>query len=75
MVSFEPSTSSDRSISWSADGFLDETIVTVVGDLVIAGAPGELVALSVLDGKERWRQKTGGSDRVATDGYGRLRRR
>ncbi|MET0911152.1 MAG: PQQ-binding-like beta-propeller repeat protein, partial [Ilumatobacteraceae bacterium] len=58
---------SDRSITWSAGGFLDETIVTVVGDLVIAGAPGELVALS-LDGQERWRQKTTGSDRVATDG-------
>ena len=58
----------DRSISWSADGFLDETVVTVVGDLVLAGAAGELVALSVDDGKERWRTKTGGSDRVATDG-------
>jgi outer membrane protein assembly factor BamB len=58
----------DRSISWSADGFLDETIVTVVGDLVIGGATGELVALSVDDGEERWRVKTGGSDRVATDG-------
>ena len=58
----------DRSISWSADGFLDETIVTVVGDLVLAGAAGELVAMSVVDGEERWRQKTGGSDRVATDG-------
>ncbi len=58
----------DRSISWSAEGFLDETIVTVVGDLVLAGAAGELVALSVDDGDVRWRQKTGGSDRVATDG-------
>ncbi len=58
----------DRSIAWSAEGFLDETIVTVVGDLVLAGAPGEIVALSVDDGEERWRQKTGGSDRVATDG-------
>ena len=37
----------ERSINWSADGFLDETIVTVVDDLVLAGAPGELVALSV----------------------------
>ena len=35
---------------------------------MLAGAPGELVALSVDDGEERWRQKTGGSDRVATDG-------
>jgi outer membrane protein assembly factor BamB len=58
----------DRSIAWRANGFLDETVVTVVGDLVLAGAPGELVALSVDDGEERWRQKTGGSDRVATDG-------
>jgi outer membrane protein assembly factor BamB/DNA-binding beta-propeller fold protein YncE len=58
----------DRSIAWSAEGFLDETIVTAVGDLVLAGAPGELVALSVEDGEERWRQKTGGSDRVATHG-------
>ncbi len=58
----------DRSISWSADGFLDETIVTVVGDVVLAGAAGELVALSVKDGEEQWRKKTGGSDRVATDG-------
>ena len=58
----------DRSISWSTDGFLDETIVTVVGDLVLAGAPGELVALSVHDGHEQWRKKVGGSDRVATDG-------
>jgi outer membrane protein assembly factor BamB len=58
----------DRSTTWTATGFLDETIVTVVDDLVLAGAPGELVALSVADGKEQWRQKTGGSDRVATDG-------
>ena len=58
----------DRSTRWTAEGFLDETIVTVVNDLVLAGAPGELVALSVDDGTERWRQKTGGSDRVATDG-------
>ena len=57
----------DRSISWSAEGFLDETIVTVVDGLVLPGAPGELVALSV-DGQERWRQEVGGSDRVATDG-------
>ena len=34
----------------------------------LAGAPGEIVALSVDDGEDRWRQKTGGSDRVATDG-------
>lgn len=58
----------ERSINWSADGFLDETIVTVVDDLVLAGAPGELVALSVDGGQERWRQRTGGSERVATDG-------
>src|SRR4029079_16124046 len=58
----------DRTVSWSRDGFLDETVVTVVGDLVLAGAEGELVALSVDDGAERWRTKTGGSDRVATDG-------
>jgi outer membrane protein assembly factor BamB len=58
----------DRSIAWSAEGFIDETIVTVVGDLVLAGAPGELIALSVDDGERRWRQKTGGSERVATDG-------
>ena len=58
----------DRSIAWSSDGFLDETIVTVVDDLVLAGAPGEVVALAVDDGEERWRQATGGSDRVATDG-------
>jgi outer membrane protein assembly factor BamB len=58
----------DRSIAWSAEGFLEETIITVVGDLVLAGAPGDLVALSADDGKERWRQETGGSDRVATDG-------
>ena len=57
----------DRSVAWTAEGFLDETIVTVVDGLVLAGAPGELVALSV-DGKERWRQDAGGSDRVATDG-------
>jgi len=58
----------DRSIAWTAEGFLDETIVTVVGGLVLAGAEGELVALSVDDGEEQWRQKTGGSDRVAIHG-------
>jgi outer membrane protein assembly factor BamB len=58
----------DRETLWSEEGFLDETIVTVVGDLVLAGAPGELVALSVDDGRARWRQKTGGSDRASTDG-------
>jgi outer membrane protein assembly factor BamB len=57
-----------RGSVWTAKGFLDETIITVVGDLVLAGSPGQLVALSTADGKERWRQKTGGSDRVATDG-------
>ena len=49
----------DRSISWTAAGFLDETIVTVIGDLVLAGGPGELVALSVNDGQEQWRKKVG----------------
>jgi outer membrane protein assembly factor BamB len=58
----------DREIVWTATGFLDETVVTVVDDLVLAGAPDELVALSVANGDEQWRQKTGGSDRVATDG-------
>ena len=58
----------DRTIAWTAKGFVDDTIVTVVGDLVLAGAPRELVALSVDDRAERWRQKTGGSERVATDG-------
>jgi outer membrane protein assembly factor BamB len=55
----------DRSTTWTANGFLDETVVTVTDGLVIAGAPGEIVALDADDGTERWRAATGGSDRAA----------
>ena len=54
----------ERTTTWTARGFLDETIITVADGLVLAGAPGEIVALAVEDGSERWRAETGGSDRV-----------
>ncbi|HSL75606.1 MAG TPA: PQQ-binding-like beta-propeller repeat protein [Candidatus Limnocylindrales bacterium] len=55
----------DRSTTWTADGLLPQSVVTVTDGLVIAGAPGETVALSADDGIERWRAATSGSDRAA----------
>jgi outer membrane protein assembly factor BamB/sugar lactone lactonase YvrE len=57
----------DRSLGWTAEGFLVDTQVNVAGDLVVAGAPGEIVALSAADGAERWRVEAAGSGRIAVD--------
>ena len=40
----------DQVLGWTADGFLADTQVIVIGDLVLAGAPGEIVAMTVADG-------------------------
>ena len=58
----------DQSLGWTADGFLADTQVNVADDLVLAGAAGELVALSAADGAERWRADAAGSGRIAVDG-------
>ena len=58
----------DRSTGWTADGFNDTSIITVSGDVVLAGGPGEIIALSTDDGRELWRSETGGSDRSSIDG-------
>ena len=57
----------DRSLGWTADGFLPDTQVTMAGDLVLAGAAGEIVAVNAADGTERWRAKADGSGRAAAD--------
>ena len=57
----------DRSMGWTAEGFLPDTQTNVAGELVLAGAPGELVALTAADGKERWRADAAGSGRIAVD--------
>ena len=58
----------DQVTGWTADGFHDTSIVTISGDMVLAGRPGEIVALATGDGHELWRSETGGSDRAAIDG-------
>ena len=58
----------DQSLGWTAEGFLADTQVSVAGDLVLAGAAGELVALSATDGAARWRADAAGSGRIAVDG-------
>lgn len=57
----------DQSLGWTAEGFLADTQVTAAGDLLLAGAPDELVAVSAADGTERWRAKAAGSGRAAAD--------
>ena len=57
----------DQSLGWTADGFLADTQVNSAGEVILAGAAGELVALSAADGAERWRADAAGSGRVAVD--------
>jgi len=57
----------DRKPGWTAVGFLPDTQITIAGELVLAGAPGELVALGAKDGTERWRGDAPGSGRAAAD--------
>jgi outer membrane protein assembly factor BamB len=58
----------DRTAGWTAAGFVPDSIISVTDDLVIAGAVGAIVALSIADGKERWRATAPGSIRSAVDG-------
>ena len=57
----------DRSLGWTAEGFLVDTQVNVAGDIVLAGAAGKIVALGAADGAERWRADADGSGRIAVD--------
>jgi outer membrane protein assembly factor BamB len=58
----------DRSLGWTASGFVPQSILTATADLVLAGSPGEIVALRMTDGSRAWRAETGGSDRAAIGG-------
>jgi outer membrane protein assembly factor BamB len=57
----------DRSLGWTAEGFLPDSQTNVAGDLLLAGAPGALVALGRADGKERCRAEAAGSGRTGID--------
>lgn len=50
---------------WAVDGVHEESFAALTDDLVIAGAPDDLVAFARADGKERWRVAVPGSERMA----------